>query len=147
MDDIDLLVKLRIAYLSSENKIQSQSDAENIEKKLRGYFEEWLPGGDFFAIVAEENDEVCASAFLSVAERPPFSGSASNLVGTVYNVFTYPQHRRKGIASKVMLALLDEARTMGVATVDLSATADGKPLYDRLGFKVSRYTSMSIKFG
>ena len=41
--------------------------------------------------------------------------------------------------------LLDEAKALGLAAVDLMATDDGKPLYEKLGFAPYRYTSMRLK--
>jgi len=42
-----------------------------------------------------------------------------------------------------MTELLSEAKLLGVAAVDLMATEKGKPLYENLGFRVSKYTSMN----
>jgi len=63
----------------------------------------------------------------------------------VYNVYTYPNHRRKGIATKVMHALLSEAKQRDVASVDLLSTDDGKHLYEKLGFELPSYTFMRVK--
>jgi len=142
--DIDLLIKLRIDYLLEENKVQSLQDAEDIEKKLHDYFEKWIPNGNFIAFLAGDGGDIYSAAFLSIVERPPRT-AASYLVGTVYNVFTYPPYRRKGIATKVMRVLLEEAKLLGVVSVDLLATEDGKPLYEKLGFQIADYTSMRIK--
>ena len=46
------------------------------------------------------------------------------------HVLTFPEFRRKGIATKVITFLIDEARKSGVSTIDLSATKDGKHLYE-----------------
>ncbi len=38
--------------------------------------------------------------------------------------------------------LLDEAKQQGVSMIELSATDDGKPLYEKLGFTPAKYSSM-----
>ena len=145
IDDMDLLVKLRMDYLLEEKKVQSISDAENIEMKLREYFAKWLPSNGFVAVIAGEGKEVYSTAFLSIVERPPRKAATSYLVGTVYNVFTYPKYRNKGIATKVMQALLEEAKRLDVASVDLMATESGKRLYEKVGFtKITNYTSIAV---
>ncbi|MCL2408532.1 MAG: GNAT family N-acetyltransferase [Oscillospiraceae bacterium] len=144
--DMDLLIKLRSDFLLSDVEGYSVQEVEVIREKNRSYFEKWIPSGNLLVFVAEDNDETCSTAFLSIVERPPRNADTSNLVGTVYNVYTYPQYRRKGIATKVMAALLDEAKVLGVASVDLLATDDGKPLYEKLGFQIPNYTTMRIKF-
>lgn len=145
LGDLELLIKLRIDYLTEEKGLLSRREQEDIEEKLRVYLQKWIPNGGFMAFVAEEDGSVCSSAFLSVVERPPRTAFSSYLVGTVYNVFTYPEHRRKGAATRVMDALLEEARLQNIASVDLLATADGKPLYEKLGFKIAKYTPMQKK--
>jgi len=142
---LDELIRLRVDFLLEENKMQDVSEIDAFMKKLRDYFSKWIPVKGFTAIVAEDNDKVCSTAFLSIVERPPRMANSSNLVGTVYNVYTYPRYRRKGIATKVLQSLLANAELLGVASLDLLATEDGKPLYDKLGFSVTTYTSMRIK--
>lgn len=149
-DDIDTLVKLRFDYIREEivreeKKPMSSAEEEDLTLKLKNYFQKWIDNGGFAAFMAEECGKVVSTAFLSIVERPPRNAFTSYLVGTVFNVFTYPEHRRKGAATKVITALLDEARKLDIAVVDLQATPDGKPLYDKLGFYVSSFTAMKIK--
>ncbi|MDU1411884.1 MAG: GNAT family N-acetyltransferase [Clostridium sp.] len=141
-EDIDLLIKIRMDYLFAEKGVSSAEEMDDIKKKLDEYFTNYLNKG-FIAIIAEDKNEVLATAFMSIVERPPLIAFSSYLVGTVYNVFTYPQYRGKGIATKVMTELLSEAKLLGVAAVDLMATEKGKPLYENLGFGASNYTSMN----
>jgi len=145
IDDIELLLKLRIDYLLDENKIKSIDDADILKIKLRDYFNKWIPVDGFIAYIAEIDGEICSTAFLSIVERPPRTADSSYLVGTVYNVYTYPNYRRKGIATEVMRALLSEAKQQGVASVDLLSTNDGKHLYEKLGFELPSYTFMRKK--
>jgi len=63
----------------------------------------------------------------------------------VYNVYTNPEYRRRGIATQVMTALLQEAEKLNVAVIDLLSTDDGKSLYEKLGFKVQKYTPMKLR--
>jgi GNAT superfamily N-acetyltransferase len=49
-------------------------------------------------------------------------------------VATDPAHRRRGLGTQVMRALLGDARRRGLRTASLQASPDGLPLYRRLGF-------------
>ena len=69
----------------------------------------------------------------------------TGITGTLLNVLTYPEHRRKGIATKVIGKIIDEAKKVGVSHINLSATSDGKYLYEKMGFKESNYTTMGLK--
>lgn len=141
-EDIDLLIKIRMDYLFAEKGVFSDEEVQDIRKKLEEYFTKYLNKG-FIAMIAENENEVLATAFMSMVERPPLIAFSSYLVGTVYNVFTYPQYRGRGIATKVMNELLSEAKLLGVVAVDLMSTEKGKSLYKNLGFQVSSYTSMN----
>ena len=141
-EDIDLLIKIRMDYLFAEKGVFSDEEVQDIRKKLEEYFTKYLNKG-FIAMIAENENEVLATAFMSMVERPPLIAFSSYLVGTVYNVFTYPEYRGQGIATKVMNELLSEAKLLGVVAVDLMSTEKGKSLYKNLGFQVSSYTSMN----
>ena len=67
----------------------------------------------------------------------PASVAAVIDVGTdasVQWVATDPAHRRQGLGTRVMRALLADARRRGARTASLQASPDGFPLYERLGF-------------
>jgi ribosomal protein S18 acetylase RimI-like enzyme len=49
-------------------------------------------------------------------------------------VATDPDHRRRGLGTRVMRRLLADARGRGARTASLQASPDGLPLYERLGF-------------
>jgi len=145
IDDMDLLIKLRIEYLLEDKKAQSLDNMEKLKSNLREYFTKWIPNNGCVAYIAEEAGEVYSTAFMSITERLPRK-STSYLIGTVYNVYTYPQYRKKGIATKVMSALLEEAKILDVAYVELLSTSAGKPLYKKIGFQeITEYTAMRFK--
>ena len=53
----------------------------------------------------------------------------------VFSVYTVPEHRGKGVASRLVSALVESARTRGFARVELHSTDMGRRLYERLGFE------------
>ena len=64
--------------------------------------------------------------------------------GTVLNVYTKPEFRKKGIAGELIKMLLAESRNRHLDYVELKATESGYSLYRSLGFEdaVSKYHSM-----
>ena len=142
--DMKLLVQLRVDFLMDQNPEKTLENKNQLIDNLYSYFEKAIMRNEFIAVVAEEDGRAVSTAFMSIAERPPRPGNSSNRVGTIYSVYTYPEYRRKGIATKVLQLLLQEAKKDNVATVDLSATADGKPLYEKLGFTLPKYTYMKL---
>ena len=71
-----------------------------------------------------------------LAPRPDRTGQhlPSGPEGYVLNVFTEPQWRRQGVAKSLMHALIGWATTRGVHRLSLHASAEGRLLYEKLGF-------------
>lgn len=143
--DINRLIELRLDYLRTDHGELSDEQEQIIRTQLQPYFEKHIPMGDFLAIFAETDDAVVSVAFLVISERPANLSFITGITGTVLNVLTYPAYRRKGIASQVISALIQEAKNLGVSTIHLSATDDGKPMYEKLGFMLPAHTEMLLK--
>jgi len=54
--------------------------------------------------------------------------------GLIMNVFTERAWRRRGVAAALLRELLRWCRASGIESVVLHASADGRPLYEKLGF-------------
>lgn len=62
----------------------------------------------------------------------------------VGHVITHLHWRRRGVATAVMHHILDELERAGISRVSLIATAEGYPLYSKLGFRdITRYAFYS----
>ena len=53
----------------------------------------------------------------------------------IMNVYTEPEHRKRGLARRLMLAALDECRARAFRMVSLHASEYGRALYAELGFR------------
>ena len=146
-NDIDLLIKLRLDYLTEDLGSLSQENWSKIKSQLESYFHKHIPDGTFIGVVAENNGVVLSTAYLAIFEKPANLAFITGKTGTLMNVLTYASYRRQGIATKVVSKIIEEAKLCGVCSIDLSATSDGKPLYQKLGFSEtasleSIYTAM-----
>ncbi|HHY51812.1 MAG TPA: GNAT family N-acetyltransferase [Clostridiales bacterium] len=144
-EDIELLLRLRMDYLAADYGQISPADREQILAQLPDYFQQGLQDQSFLAVLAEREGEVVSAAFLAISRMPASPVFPTGKTGTLLNVLTYPQHRRKGYASMVVSSIIEEARKLGVSCVDLTATQEGKPLYDKLGFQVSTRPRMRLQ--
>jgi GNAT superfamily N-acetyltransferase len=146
LDDIEKLVKVRFDYFASENWEVSPKQHQDIETNLRQYYSTCL-NTDFFAAFVEEADVLASAAFLAVSTMPANLSCPTGKKGTVLNVLTYPDYRRKGYASRTMSALISKAKELNLSYIELSASELGKPIYEKLMFieaAKSRFTEMRL---
>ena len=145
LDDIELLIQLRIDYLIEDRGNLSPEEEAAVKKQLKTYFAKHISDNTFIGIIAEVDNKIVSTAYLAISEKPANPAFITGITGTLLNVLTYPEYRKKGIATKVINKVIDEARGVGVSRIDLSATADGKYLYEQMGFIESSYTAMGLK--
>ena len=50
------------------------------------------------------------------------------------NMYTHPEYRRRGIATKMLDILVKEICERGITAISLEATDMGRPLYEKYGF-------------
>ena len=133
-EDIPQLIELRMAYLLADFGTLDATVEDTIRGSLPSFFDRHL-GGDLFAYAMRCDDgSIVSLALMLVSEKPPNPRFPHGRIGTVFNVFTVPEHRRRGLARQVMGALVEDARLRGLDRVELNATDDGYGLYKSLGF-------------
>jgi len=133
-EDIPQLIELRMAYLLADFGTLDATVEDTIRGSLPSFFDRHL-GGDLFAYAMRCDDgSIVSLALTLVSEKPPNPRFPHGRIGTVFNVFTVPEHRRRGLARQVMGALVEDARLRGLDLVELNATDDGYGLYKSLGF-------------
>lgn len=145
-NDIELLIKLRLAYLNDDRGELSEQDKSAVISQLKEYYPKHLES-DFIAYIAETDSNIIAAAFLVIKEVPANPAFITGKTGTILNVFTYPEYRKKGIATKLLELVIEEAKIQNLSFIELSATESGKPLYEKLGFQTrqpSKYTEMRL---
>jgi GNAT superfamily N-acetyltransferase len=112
---------------------------DTLVEAARAYFAAAVPDGRYVAWLAEAEGKIVAGAGLQLREllpRPEPSGTrlVRGPQGLILNVFTEPAWRRRGVAAALMRELLRWCRASGIESVVLHASADGRPLYEKLGF-------------
>ena len=150
-DDIDELIRMRIAYMKDDFGSVSEHEKECMENQLRDYFGRKL-GTELVAFVAKDveknTEKIVSVACLHIIEMPANSVLLNGFYGTVLSVFTENEYRGKGLCTKLMQNLIAYGKERGLGRIDLSATNDGYRIYEKLGFKEkdNRYREMRYKF-
>ncbi len=109
----------------------------------RAYLTQAITDGRYVGWVAEldaGSREVVGGAGLQLRELLPRPDVARERLvrgpqGLIVNVYTERAWRRKGVADALMRELLQWCRGNGIESVVLHASDDGRPLYEKLGFR------------
>lgn len=145
INDLEQLVGLRTSYLIEDYGTVPQKKLDKISEKLPDYFRRHL-NKDCFVYAAKSENEIVSCCFLTVTEKPSNPSFINGVVGTVMNVYTKPEYRRKGLAGKLMKMMIEDSEKMGLDFVELKATDSGYNLYKSVGFEdaASKYHNMKI---
>lgn len=146
LSDVQELVRLRIGYLTADFGSLDPRQEEDLWRELPGYFELHLDH-DLLAFVARDGEggPIVSCAWLLLVTKPPSPRFPHGETGTLFNVYTVPEHRRRGLAKRVMERLIDAARELKLDVLELHATEDGYPLYRALGFEDDSTTHVAMR--
>jgi ribosomal protein S18 acetylase RimI-like enzyme len=111
-------------------------DAVDWEPACIEFFERHLGGADVVAMVVDAPDGsgLAASGVIELSRQIPSPRAPRGTSAYISTISTDTRWRRRGMAAAVMDALIDVARAAGTDNVELHATHEGRPLYERLGF-------------
>ncbi len=142
LNDMADLIDLRIDCLRAMDGLTNEQEAE-IRGLLEPYFREHLDHDLIVTLAETDQNKMVSTAFLVLSEWPPKPSVKTGRIGTLLNVFTYPKYRNAGMATKTINLLIEEAKRLNVSMLELNATPDGQPLYEKMDFKVpTNYTGM-----
>ncbi len=130
-NDLDVFIKMRINQLCEEG---AKEDID-LEPALKDYYLRHLSDGTFVSWLALDNDRIIGTSGMSIVEKPPYFGCPSGKIGLLSSMFTDPSYRRKGIAKTLLSKVIDEAKTQGCGTVQITASNMGVLLYSDYGFE------------
>jgi GNAT superfamily N-acetyltransferase len=116
----------------------------------RAAFAQWLHRAlaeDLYRawLVASADGAIVAGAGLMVLPWPPGVLDDRDRIAFVYNVFTEPDHRRRGLARRLMETIHAWCREQDIASVRLHASAGGRPLYEGFGYVPTN--EMTLRLG
>lgn len=93
-----------------------------------------LTEGRLRAWVIECEGRVVASGAILYSEWLPRPNDMTRRLAYLHSVYTEPEHRRRGLARRIVLAAMDACRIEGLHRLVLHASDEGRSLYESLGF-------------
>jgi GNAT superfamily N-acetyltransferase len=133
--DADVLVRHRVGMFTDMGVAM---DVAALESAFRAWLCDVMPAGIYRAWLAETSSgTVVGGAGISILPWPPGPQYPGDRLAFVYNVYTEPAHRRRGLARLVMDAIHAWCRDAGITSMALNASRDGQPLYRSMGYAES----------
>jgi GNAT superfamily N-acetyltransferase len=141
-EDAPVVARHRAAMFRDMGTLPPEQVAP-LERAAEAYFRRALPAGSYVGWLATPEDrpgEVIAGAGLQLRESIPRLRLDRAAVdpgpqGLIVNVYTEPAWRRRGLAERLLREILRFANERGIDNVVLHASLDGRPLYEKLGFR------------
>jgi len=134
--DANDLARIRGLFSAEVNGLDtSDKRIAEIERANLAYFTSALADGSFVAWLALDGNEIVATSGLSFSVTPPNFACPDGRVAYIMNMFTFPAYRSQGIATELFGRIAVEAKNLGYKKITLNATAMGRPLYEKYGFR------------
>jgi GNAT superfamily N-acetyltransferase len=116
-----------------------KQDAAMLDE-MAGSFRPWLlqkmakdEYRGWFAVATDNS--IAAGAGLWLMNWPPGLHTSEPWRGNILNVFTEREHRRRGLARRLVTAALEWCAAQGIHVVILHSSDEGRPVYESLGFQ------------
>lgn len=144
-EDLKCILHHRLAMFEEmgfcDPAVLGQVEAVSLE-----YFTEALRAGRYLGWMAEDsNGEVVGGGGIVVADWPGFPSEGHAKRAWILNMYTEPGARRRGVARKLMEAMIEWCRCEGYGSVSFHASQWGRPLYESMGFHPTN--EMTLKLG
>ncbi len=133
-EDIDILTKTRIEVLRAANQISDAADMSEIERESYNYYQKALCDGSHIAYLVFDGSRFVAAGGVSFFQVMPTYNNSSGKKAYIMNMYTKPEYRRRGIASKTLDMLIRDIRKRGITAISLEATEMDRKLYEKYGF-------------
>jgi GNAT superfamily N-acetyltransferase len=155
-EDADIVAWHRARMFQDMGDV-SEEAFEILQAKARTHLEQWLRNGKYIGWLAGPADRpemVVAGAGVQMQAILPRPITVSTIgegqQGTIVNVFTEPQWRRRGIAGVLIEEIINWSKNQQLDRLILHASDEGRSIYEKFGFTTSnemRFPSDSHNFG
>jgi GNAT superfamily N-acetyltransferase len=136
-DDAPVLTRHRIRMMEDMG-MGTESERQSIRPVSQDYFSRAVADGVYHGWLVEDAEHrVVAGGGVLLVPWPPSPLDGSTQRPYIINMYTEPEHRRQGLARRIVDQLLAFCRERGFATVRLNASEMGRPVYEAAGFAPS----------
>lgn len=106
----------------------------NIDEELTSFFVKFFESDSICEFIALDGEKPVSTGAVIFYDYPPSYTNKSGKIAYITNMFTLPEYRKQGIATKMLGLIEEETKKRGVAVMRLSASVFGRPVYEKYGF-------------
>lgn len=129
-----------------EMGFQDAAVLDNVESVSREYFSEALRTGSYRGWIAEGlNGQIVGGGGIAVADWPGYPGENHAARAWILNMYTEPGVRRRGVAKRLLEAMIEWCRINGFRAVSLHTSSAGRPLYETMGFQPTSEMTLKLQ--
>lgn len=143
LSDIDDIVTIRMKMLFELGKLETEDGTRKLRSLTRDFFIRKFQTGEFKVFCAVKDDTIIATTGIQFLERPPLYENPHGIEAYIMNLYTEPEHRGKGVASKLLEKVIEYARERKAGRIVLHAMGKDKRVYEKAGF-VSTTNEMEL---
>jgi GNAT superfamily N-acetyltransferase len=140
--DVDVLLHHRRAMFTD---MGVRFDPDALARAFVPWLRDAMARELFHGWVAQDgHGAIVGGAGLTVLPWPPRPDDVTGRLGYIYNMYVEREHRRRGIARRLIEAVHDWSRANGIQRVALHASDEGRPLYESLGYTPSNEMRLTL---
>lgn len=136
IDDVKSIVDNRILFALELSEKQEESAVQALRENMLRYFAKATSENTCISFIARCDNEVAGIGSVHLREMPGNFKNPSGKWGYIMNMYTVPNHRRKGICKGILNHLVEEGKKMGITAFELHATKAGEMVYKQNGFSI-----------
>jgi len=143
-DDIPTLIRHRRMMWWDMGR-RDESAFQVMELAAHDYFVTAIPDGSYRGFLAvNETADVVGGGGVVVSPWPGVLRQRSPRRAMILNMYVESAYRRRGIARSLMEAMIAWCREQGFVHVGLHASDEGRPLYEKLGFRATNEMRLDL---
>ena len=110
------------------------------------WLESALTDGSYLGWLAEDpGQHVIAGGGVLLSSWPSRPGDSNTRRALIINVYTEPEYRQRGLARQIMSLIIQRLKEQSFLSVALHASAEGRHLYETLGFVPTNEMRLRLK--
>jgi GNAT superfamily N-acetyltransferase len=124
---------------------QNTAALDQMEVAARTYFASAIPDGSYQGFLAVTNGDIVAGGGIVVSPWPGSFDQKLPRRAMILNMYVEKPFRRRGIARALMEEMIAWCRAEQFAYVGLHASDEGRPLYEKLGFRATNEMRLELR--